>query len=83
MLPAVTPRPRRRFSREFKQQLVDQCQLGMSVAGIAMANGINPNQLRRWIRQCRADGMGLTVRNSPTLKLVPLAVLLNRLLSPN
>ena len=29
---------------------------GVSVAGIAMANDINPNQLQRWIRECRADG---------------------------
>jgi transposase-like protein len=46
----------------------------MSVAGIAMANDINPNQLQRWIRECRADDLGLSARNSPTLKLVPLAV---------
>ena len=73
MLPVVAPRQRRRFSREFKRQLVDQCQPGVSVAGIAMANDINPNQLQRWIRECRADGMGLPVRSSPTMKLVPVA----------
>lgn len=74
MFPAVVPRPRRRFSREFKRQLVDQCLPGVSVAGIAMANDINPNQLQRWIRECRADDMGLAVRTSPAIKLVPLAV---------
>ena len=74
MFPAVVPRPRRQFSREFKRQLVDQCRPGVSVAGIAMANDINPNQLQRWIRERRANDTGLAVRNSPTLKLVPLAV---------
>ena len=74
MLPAVAPPHRRQFSREFKQQLVDQCQPGVSVAGIAMANGINPNQLQRWIRECRANDMSLSARSSLALKLVPLAV---------
>ena len=71
---AVAPRPRRQFSREFKQQIVVECQLGVSVAGVAMANDINPNQLQRWIRECRADDMGLAVRSTPSIKLVPLAV---------
>ena len=75
MLPTVIPsRQRRKFSLEFKRQLVDQCQPGVSVAGIAMANGINPNQLQRWIRQCRAPSNALSVRGNPTLKLVPVSV---------
>ena len=74
MLPAVTPRRRRRFSQEFKRQLVDQCQPGVSVAGIAMANGINPNQLRCWIRQCRAEGNPQSVRVNPAVKLVPVSI---------
>ena len=74
MLPEVTPRHHRRFSQGFKRQLVDQCRPGVSVAGIAMANGINPNQLRRWIRQYRAEGTPLPVGINPAVKLVPVSI---------
>ena len=44
-------RTRRRYSSEFKAQLVAACQHpGVSVTAIAVANQINPNQVRRWIR---------------------------------
>lgn len=43
---------RRRYTPEFKAQLVAACQHpGVSVAAIALANQINPNQVRRWIRE--------------------------------
>ncbi len=74
MLSAAVPRKRRRFSEEFKRQLVDQCQPGASVAGIAMANGINPNQLQRWIRQFRRES-NMPVQTNPAVKLVPVSVL--------
>jgi len=46
------PRRRRRnHSEEFKSQAVDSCkQPGVSVASVAMANGINANLLRRWVQ---------------------------------
>jgi len=45
-------RIRRRHSREFKAQLVAQCRgLGVSIARVAIAHGINPNLLRRWVAQ--------------------------------
>ena len=51
-LPALKPYyQRRHYSLEFKQQLVHQCLPGISVSGIALANGINANLLRRWIYQ--------------------------------
>ena len=78
MLPKVTSHKRRRFSQEFKRQLVDQCQPGVSVTGIAMANGINPNQLRRWIRQYRAEANRLSVGVNPAVKLVPVSILQSR-----
>ncbi len=77
MVSAVIPiRHRRRFSREFKHQLVEQCQPGVSVAGIAMANGINPNQLQRWIREHRSSNhdLALPYEKPASLKLVPLSV---------
>jgi len=47
------PIRRRRYHREeFKQTVIAACcELGASVAGIAMANGVNPNQVRRWMRE--------------------------------
>jgi transposase len=50
-----TKRPRRRFSSEFKRDLVAQTMApGASVSGIALANGINTNQLFAWRRQVMA-----------------------------
>jgi len=41
-------RPRRLHSAEFKARLVDECgHPGVSLSGIALANGINANLLRR------------------------------------
>lgn len=47
-------RRRRRHSEEFKRQVVEAClQPGVSVAAIALANGLNANYLRRWVREHR------------------------------
>ena len=47
------PSRRRRYHpEEFKQAvIVACCEPGASVAGIAMANGVNANQVRRWMRE--------------------------------
>ena len=45
-------RARRTHSEEFKQSLIEACnEPGASVAGVALANGINANPLRRWMRE--------------------------------
>ena len=45
-------RRRRIHSDEFKAQLVAACQMpGMSTAAVAMAQGVNPNLVRRWIQE--------------------------------
>ena len=45
-------RRRRIHSDEFKADAVASCmQPGMSMAAVAMANGVNANLLRRWVRQ--------------------------------
>ncbi|MBK6632653.1 MAG: transposase [Betaproteobacteria bacterium] len=47
-------RRRRRHSGEFKRQVIEAClQPGVSVAAIALANGLNANYLRRWLREHR------------------------------
>lgn len=41
---------RRVYSRSHKRAIVEQClQPGVSVAGIALAHGINANLVRKWI----------------------------------
>ena len=47
------PRRRKRTHPEaFKQAVIAACcEPGASVAGIALANGINANQVRRWMRE--------------------------------
>lgn len=47
------PSRRRRYHpEEFKQAVIKACcEPGASVAGIAMANGVNANQVRRWMRE--------------------------------
>ena len=65
-------RRRRSFSPEFKANLVAQCQPGVSVSAVALAHGINANQLRRWIRERAALGSLPTVPSRPAL--VPITI---------
>ncbi len=45
-------RRRRYHQEEFKQAVVEACcEPGVSVSGIALANGVNANQVRRWLRE--------------------------------
>ena len=45
-------RRRRHHPEEFKLAVIEACcESGASVAGIAMANGVNANQVRRWMRE--------------------------------
>ncbi|WP_347554423.1 transposase [Robbsia sp. KACC 23696] len=56
---SVTPRTTRRiFTKQFKRDLVRQAMLpDVSMAALAQANQINPNQLSRWCREHqRAEG---------------------------
>lgn len=44
-------RGRHTYLAEFKHWIVEQAQLpGMSLAGLAMNNQVNANQLRRWVQ---------------------------------
>ena len=45
-------RRRRHHPGAFKQAVIEACcEPGASVAGIAMANSVNANQVRRWMRE--------------------------------
>jgi transposase len=47
---------RRQHSLEFKQQVIAESnRRGASVAGVAMAHGINANQLHKWRRQLQGS----------------------------
>jgi len=55
----VTPgrRRRRTHSPEFKANVVAACRApGVSIAAVAMANGINANLARRWVLNLERRG---------------------------
>ena len=56
---AQANRPTRRFySPEFKAQVLQECrQSGASVAGVALAHGINANIVHRWLREPTASAL--------------------------
>jgi len=55
---------RRHHTEEFKLAVIEACcEPGTSVAGIAMANGINANRVRRWMRE---RGIEPPTRRLPT-----------------
>lgn len=52
-------RRRRLYSAEFKADLVAACkQPGVSIASLALANGMNANVLRRWLAEDRQASAG-------------------------
>lgn len=63
----VLPRPsrgRRRHTNEFKAQVVAAClQPGVSIAGVALVNGLNANLLRNWVQAHRdRQAVGVPMR---------------------
>ena len=44
-------RRRPRHSDQFKAQVVQACRPGVSVAAVALSNGLNANLVRRWLRR--------------------------------
>lgn len=54
-------RRRRTHSSEFKAQVVASCRHhGVSIAAIAMANGVNANLARRWVIEAQGSKGGVT-----------------------
>lgn len=50
-------RAHRRHGAEFKAQVIRACrQPGVSVASVALANGLNANMLRRWVSEAGRVG---------------------------
>ena len=75
-------RTRRRHAPEFKAQVIEAClQPGVSVAGVALANGLNANYLRRWVKEhreqtARSTGKSAVVvsRHAKPTALVPVTI---------
>jgi transposase-like protein len=74
------PRRRRRHDAEFKARVIEAClKPGVSVAAIALANGLNANFVRGWVKAHREGTALTTVTASPAdaglpTTLVPLSV---------
>ena len=52
-------RRRRRHSVEFKAEVVASCRHpGVSIAAVAMANGVNANLARRWVMEAKRCAQG-------------------------
>ena len=69
--PVKTPAKRRRFSEAFKARIVAACdQPDASVAGVALANGLNANLVHRWRRLAKTRASSRSVQ--PDFLPVPL-----------
>lgn len=58
---------RSKHSKEFKDELVHACSTpGTSVAGVALANGVNANLLRKWMHARGVAAPDSRARSLPT-----------------
>ncbi|HNA69337.1 MAG TPA: transposase, partial [Rhodocyclaceae bacterium] len=76
-------RTRRRHDVEFKAQVIEACrQPGVSVAAVALANGLNANMLRKWVRADDEGGVSGKVTGDagvmPVTGVVPVTVVGHR-----
>lgn len=68
---------RRRHSEQFKAQVVQACTPGVSVASVALANGLNANLVRRWLHKRGAGVSGavaLGTAQLPAAAFMPVQV---------
>jgi transposase len=47
---------RRKFSAEFKQQVVRECLETGNISVVARRHDLRPNLVRKWVRQYRQNG---------------------------
>ena len=88
VLSAPASRRNRRHAPEFRARVIAACvQPGVSIAAVALANGLNANFLRSWVKAHRdqlqsdiaigvesASGRVPAKRSTPPLPLVPVRV---------
>ena len=76
-IPVALPptRTRRRHAPEFKAQAIAAClQPGVSIAGVALANQLNANMLRQWVKaHCERQGAVVATNDLPPT-LVPVSL---------
>jgi transposase-like protein len=69
---------RRRYSAGFKAEVVAACEAsGVSVAGVALAHGLNANLVRRWLAEAGAfsgKGQGALAPSQTVGEFVPVAI---------
>ena len=69
--PAIQPN-RRFYSPELKAEVMRECrQSGASVAGVALAHGINANIVHRWLRE---SGRSAPLTEAPAPAFVPITL---------
>ena len=68
---APTGRQRRRYSVEFKAGAIKACKPGISMAAVALANGLNANMLRKWVNEARVPTESLLPVNIQSKKPLP------------
>jgi transposase-like protein len=76
---AAARRTRRRHDAEFKKEVIEAClHPGVSVAAVALANGLNANMLRKWVRAHGQDfvpvGRGEELPEERRAAMVPVTV---------
>ena len=86
LIKAPMRRSRRRYTEEFKKQAIEAClQPGVSMASIALANGLNANLLRHWVTERQEElASGVTLPDQRAMEaaepttpgLVPITVAL-------
>lgn len=68
-------KPRRRHSAEFKSQVVEACRApGASIAGVALAFGVNANLVHQWRKGRGFRQLGETQPTSQELAAAPVFV---------
>jgi transposase-like protein len=68
-------RTRRRHAASFKASIVAACrQPGMSLSAVSLANGLNPNMVRKWVADADGATPGRSVAPSVASATVPAGV---------
>lgn len=69
---APAKRTKRQHSAEFKAGVVAACEArGASVAGVALANGVNANLVRKWINKKQSDTVSGAASGLVSVHIVP------------
>ena len=63
--------PRRRYSAQFKGGALEACKPGISMAAVALANGLNANMLRKWVNEALLASASLSPVSIQTNKPLP------------